>query len=83
MAELTRRFPGLRFAAGDQEIRLHPNISFRGPQASVWSHAGRGEGPGGPQALAAGACAVGLVLPMSLSTVLAWLSTSRVNSSCA
>ena len=25
----------------------------------------------------------GLVLPMSLSTVLAWLSTSRVNSSCA
>ena len=35
--------PGLRLAAGDQEIRLDPNISFRGPQAFVWSHAGRGE----------------------------------------
>ena len=43
LAELTRRFPGLRLAAGDQEIRLDPNISFCGRQAFVWSHAGRGE----------------------------------------
>jgi cytochrome P450 len=37
LAELTRRFPGLRLL--DQEIPFHPNISFRGPQA-LWVSAG-------------------------------------------
>jgi hypothetical protein len=32
LAELTRRYPGLRLAPG-QQLTFHPNISFRGPQA--------------------------------------------------
>ena len=31
VAELARRFPGLRLAP-DQQLTFHPNISFRGPQ---------------------------------------------------
>src|SRR5919206_3981265 len=37
LEELTRRFPGLRLVEG-QELRFHPNISFRGPQA-LWVQA--------------------------------------------
>ena len=38
LEELTRRFPDLRLAPGDQEIPFHPNISFRGPQV-LWVQA--------------------------------------------
>jgi len=31
VAELARRYPGLRLVP-DQELTFHPNISFRGPQ---------------------------------------------------
>ncbi len=31
VAELARRYPGLRLVAG-QQLSFHPNISFRGPQ---------------------------------------------------
>jgi hypothetical protein len=34
LEELTRRWPGLRLVDG-QELRFHPNISFRGPQ-ELW-----------------------------------------------
>jgi cytochrome P450 len=34
IAELARRYPGLRLAPG-QDLTFHPNISFRGPQALV------------------------------------------------
>jgi cytochrome P450 len=34
LEELTRRFPRLRLVAG-QQLRFHPNISFRGPQ-QLW-----------------------------------------------
>ncbi len=34
VAELARRYPGLRLVAG-QELSFHPNISFRGPQALI------------------------------------------------
>jgi cytochrome P450 len=38
LEELVRRFPGLRLVA-NQELRFHPNISFRGPQ-TLWVTAG-------------------------------------------
>jgi hypothetical protein len=31
VAELARRYPQLRLVPG-QQLRFHPNISFRGPQ---------------------------------------------------
>jgi cytochrome P450 len=34
LEQLTRRYPDLRLAAG-QELAFHPNISFRGPQ-QLW-----------------------------------------------
>jgi cytochrome P450 len=37
LEELTRRFPRLRLVEG-QELRFHPNISFRGPLA-LWVRA--------------------------------------------